>query len=129
MFPCKSGFIRFASLCFVSEENKGPLLRYLIKQQDLKQVLVFTSSVYNADKVTDKLRKNGIDAAAIHSKKSQGARTDALTKFKAGKLRVLVATDLISRGIDMVSNGASASAGHSPGNPLPGIVLRKSAGL
>ena len=67
----------------------------------MKQVLVFTSSVYNADKVTDKLCKNGIDAAAIHSKKSQGARTDALTKFKAGKLRVLVATDLISRGIDI----------------------------
>lgn len=86
---------------FVSEERKGPLLRYLIKEKEMKQVLVFTSSVYNADKVTDKLRKNGIDAAAIHSKKSQGGRTDSLTKFKAGKLRVLVATDLISRGIDI----------------------------
>ncbi len=86
---------------FVPEENKGPLLRFLIRQKEMKQVLVFTSSVYNADKVTDKLRKNGIDAAAIHSKRSQGARTDALTKFKAGKLRVLVATDLISRGIDI----------------------------
>ncbi len=86
---------------FVSEENKGPLLRYLIKHNDLKQVLVFTSSVYRADNVVDKLKKNGIDAMAIHSKKSQGGRTDALTKFKAGKLRVLVATDLISRGIDI----------------------------
>ena len=86
---------------FVSEERKGPLLRYLIKEKEMKQVLVFTSSVYNADKVTDKLRKNGIDAAAIHSKKSQGGRTDSLTKFKAGKLGVLVATDLISRGIDI----------------------------
>ena len=86
---------------FVSEENKGPLLRYLIKHNDLKQVLVFTSSVYKADNVVDKLKKNGIDAMAIHSKKSQGGRTDALTKFKAGKLRVLVATDLISRGIDI----------------------------
>lgn len=86
---------------FVTDEKKGPLLRHLINEKDMKQVLVFTSSVFNADKVNDKLRKNGIDAMAIHSKKSQGARTDALTKFKAGKLRVLVATDLISRGIDI----------------------------
>ena len=86
---------------FVSEERKGPLLRYLIKHNTLKQVLVFTSSVFEADKVTDKLRKNGIDAAAMHSKKSQGARTDALTRFKSGKLTALVATDLISRGIDI----------------------------
>jgi ATP-dependent RNA helicase RhlE len=85
---------------FVSEENKGPLLRYLIKHNNLKQVLVFTSSVYKADHVADKLRKNGIDAAAMHSKKSQGARTDSLNLFKAGKLRVLVATDLISQFVD-----------------------------
>jgi len=86
---------------FVSEENKGPLLRYIIKSQDLKQVLVFTSSTYKADNVADKLRKNGINAAAIHSQKSQKARTDALARFKSGDLRVLVATDLISRGIDI----------------------------
>lgn len=86
---------------FVSEENKGPLLRYIIKSQNLKQVLVFTSSTYKADNVADKLRKNGINAAAIHSQKSQKARTDALAKFKSGDLRVLVATDLISRGIDI----------------------------
>jgi len=86
---------------FVSEENKGPLLRYLIKNNDMKQVLVFTSSVYKADNVADKLRKNGIKATAMHSKKSQGARTEALNKFKSGELRVLVATDLISRGIDI----------------------------
>jgi ATP-dependent RNA helicase RhlE len=63
--------------------------------------LVFTSSVFKADSVAEKLCKNGIDAKAIHSKKSQGARTDALNKFKSGKLGVLVATDLISRGIDI----------------------------
>jgi len=85
----------------VPEEMKGPLLRHLIKRKELKQVLVFASSVYKADNIADKLRKNGIDAAAIHSKKSQGARTDALSKFKLGKLRVLVATDLLSRGIDI----------------------------
>lgn len=86
---------------FVLEEKKGPLLRYLIKKNNLLQVLVFTSSIYKADNVADKLRKNGIEAAAIHSQKSQGARTDALGKFKAGKLRVLVATDLLARGIDI----------------------------
>jgi len=86
---------------FVSEERKGPLLRFLIKTNDMKQVLIFTSSVYRADNVADKLRKNGINASAIHSKKSQGARNEALGKFKSGELRVLVATDLISRGIDI----------------------------
>lgn len=89
------------SAYLVSEEKKGPLLRYLIQQNNFRQVLVFTSSVYKADNVADKLRKNGIEAEAIHSKKSQGARTDALKKFKAGNLRVLVATDLMSRGIDI----------------------------
>jgi ATP-dependent RNA helicase RhlE len=86
---------------FISEEKKGPLLRYLLKSQKLQQVLVFTSSVYKADAVADKLRKNGINATSIHSQKSQGARTEALEKFKSGKIRVLVATDLISRGIDI----------------------------
>jgi len=86
---------------FVSPERKGPLLRHLIKTNDWKQVLVFTSSVYQADLVADKLRQNGIDAAAIHSKRSQGSRTDSLTKFVNGKLRVLVSTDLLSRGIDI----------------------------
>jgi ATP-dependent RNA helicase RhlE len=86
---------------FVTEVKKGPLLRYLIKHNDLKQVLVFTSSIYSADKVVDKLKKNGIDAMAIHGDKSQEARKDALHKFKIGKTNVLVATDLISRGIDI----------------------------
>ncbi|MEN8139545.1 MAG: DEAD/DEAH box helicase [Bacteroidota bacterium] len=89
------------SAYFVSEEKKGPLLRYLIKQENLNQVLVFTSSVYKADNVADKLRKNGIDASAIHSKKSQTARKEALSQFKSGKLKVLIATDLLSRGIDI----------------------------
>lgn len=86
---------------FVSPERRGPLLRYLIKHGGMQQVLVFTSSVFQADLVADKLRINDIKAAAIHSKKSQGAREEALNKFKAGKLRVLVATDLMARGIDI----------------------------
>lgn len=86
---------------FVTPEKKGPLLRYLIVKNDWKQVLIFTSSVYQADLVADKLRKKKIDAQAIHSKKSQGKRRDALADFKSGSLRVLVATDLLSRGIDI----------------------------
>ncbi len=89
------------SVYCVAEEKKGPLLRYLIKSKGMEQVLVFTSSVERADRVADKLYKNGIDAKAIHSKKSQGARTELLRAFKQGNLRVLVATDLLARGIDI----------------------------
>lgn len=85
----------------VEKDKKGHLLRYLIKSKDAQQVLVFTSSVYQADHVSHKLNKNDIEARAIHSKKSQGARTEALRDFKSGKLRVLVATDLLARGIDI----------------------------
>ena len=85
----------------VEEERKGPLLRYLIKQQNMQQVLVFTSSVHKSDMVTDKLNANGIKALAMHSKKSQGAREQALLKFKNGVVQVLVATDLMGRGIDI----------------------------
>lgn len=85
----------------VSDARKGPLLRYLIRSRNMKQVLIFTSSTFKADQVVDKLRKNNIDAQAIHSKKSQDARNKVLRNFKAGHLKVLVATDLISRGIDI----------------------------
>jgi ATP-dependent RNA helicase RhlE len=87
----------------VDDERKGPMLRYLIIKEDMDQVLVFVSSTLRADAVANKLLNNGIKAAAMHSKKSQGARTDALNRFKAGNLRVLVATDLASRGIDIQS--------------------------
>lgn len=85
----------------VSPERKGPLLRHLIESQNMAQVLVFVSSVRTADNLVDKLKKNGINALAIHSKKTQGARTEALRNFKTGKTPVLVATDLASRGIDI----------------------------
>lgn len=86
---------------WVSEAKKGPLLRFLIKKDDMKQVLIFTASTYKADNVADKLRNNGIDASAIHSKKSQTARLNALARFKSGSLKALVATDLLARGIDI----------------------------
>lgn len=86
---------------YISEEKKGPLLRHLIRSKGMKQVLIFTSSIQRADILASKLYKNGIEAHAIHSKKSQGARTDLLTKFKHGRINVLVTTDLLTRGIDI----------------------------
>lgn len=82
-------------------EKKGPFLRYLIKSQNLQQVLVFTGSVKSADHVAEKLYKNGINAESTHSKKSNRSRLNALAAFKSGALRVLVATDLLARGIDI----------------------------
>ena len=74
---------------------------YLIKNEDMKQVLVFTSAVRTADNLTGKLIKNRIQAASLHGHLSQTARLETLQRFKAGKLRVLVASDLASRGIDI----------------------------
>lgn len=84
-----------------SAERKGPLLRYLIKEGAMRQVLVFVSSTRTADNVVVKLNKNGIQAAAIHSQKGQQARNEVLARFKAGRLPVLVSTDLLARGIDI----------------------------
>jgi len=89
-------------LAYLVEENeKGPLLRHIIKSKKLKQVLIFASSLYKADNIADKLRNHGIGAQAIHRKKSQAARTSALKIFKEGQLKVLVANDILSRGIDI----------------------------
>jgi ATP-dependent RNA helicase RhlE len=85
----------------VSAERKGPLLRYLIKKGGWQQVLVFTSTKRRADNVAKKLVDHGLSAEALHGDRTQGARVKALADFKQGKLRVLVATDLASRGIDI----------------------------
>ncbi|MBC6110317.1 DEAD/DEAH box helicase [Pedobacter fastidiosus] len=85
----------------VSDEKKGPFLRYLIGHHEMKQVLIFASSVHTADAIVNKLVKNNFQAKAIHSKKSQGARNEALSNFKSGRLKILVATDLMGRGIDI----------------------------
>jgi len=83
----------------VSLERKGPFLRYLIKSNQYKQALVFVSSSRTADNLTEKLKKNGIKAVALHGKKSQGSRYNALDDFKNGTIDILIATDLIARGI------------------------------
>lgn len=91
------------SAYLVTDEKKGPLLRYLIKTKNYNRVLVFASSVYRVKNIVDKLHKNGVEATAIHGKKGQGARTTALSKFKRGEVKVLVTTDLLARGIDIES--------------------------
>jgi ATP-dependent RNA helicase RhlE len=85
----------------VNKTQKTQLLSHLIKEHDWQQVLVFMTTKHGANRLTDKLNKADITAAAIHGNKSQGARTRALANFKAGEVRVLVATDVAARGIDI----------------------------
>ena len=85
----------------VEKDQKPALLSHLIKQHDWHQVLVFTRTKHGADRLTRKLVRDGIDAAAIHGNKSQNARTRALDDFKANRVQVLVATDIAARGIDI----------------------------
>lgn len=85
----------------VDAARRTPLLRHLIEQGAWSRVLVFVATRYASEHVADKLRRAGIAAAAFHGDASQGARSQALADFKAGKLGVLVATDLAARGIDI----------------------------
>jgi len=85
----------------VDQARKGPLLRFLIQRGGWDQVLVFVASHRRADTVVRKLLNNGIGAEAMHGDLSQGARTGALAGFRAGGTRVLVATDLAARGLDL----------------------------
>lgn len=87
----------------VSPEKKGPFLRYLIKEKKVEKALVFVSSTRSADNLVEKLKKNKIKAVAVHSQKSQGARRNNLEEFKVDGAQILVATDLIGRGIHIGS--------------------------
>ncbi|GAA4308339.1 DEAD/DEAH box helicase [Compostibacter hankyongensis] len=87
---------------FVQKQDKKHLLLHLLKdQQEIETVLVFTRTKHGADKVVKDLNRSGITAEAIHGNKSQQARQRALNNFKARKTRVLVATDIAARGIDI----------------------------
>jgi len=86
----------------VDKSRKAALLRELVKTNDWQQVLVFTRTKHGANRLAQTLEKAGINAAAIHGNKSQGARTRALAGFKQGNIRVLVATDIAARGLDIV---------------------------
>lgn len=88
---------------FVSKSDKDALLIELLEDEKLDRVMVFVQMKHMANKVVKQLEKVGISAAAIHGNKSQTARTKALSEFKTGRVRVLVATDIAARGIDVDS--------------------------
>ena len=89
------------ALYFVDKANKKHLLQHLLTNSDVRSVLVFTRTKHGANKVVGDLVKSGTKAEAIHGNKSQNARQAALENFKKGKIRVLVATDIAARGIDI----------------------------
>ncbi|MEA1893082.1 MAG: DEAD/DEAH box helicase [Campylobacterota bacterium] len=85
----------------VDKTRKRELVTHLIKEGKWKQVLIFTRTKHGANRLSGQLEKDGISSAAIHGNKSQNARTKALADFKKGEIRVLVATDIAARGIDI----------------------------
>lgn len=89
------------ALYFVSKDNKRKLLAHILEDSRIKSVLVFARTKHGADRVVKDLVKDGIQAEAIHGNKSQNARQRALTNFKTRETRVLVATDIAARGIDV----------------------------
>ncbi len=93
------------SVYHVEKQHKPSLLLDLLKNRDIKTVLVFARTKYGADRISKNLNRAGISAAAIHGNKSQAARQTSLSHFKTGKVRVLVATDIAARGIDIDDMG------------------------
>ena len=89
------------SVYFVDKGNKRHLLAQLLQKPEVTSALVFTRTKHGADRVVRELARAGIGAMAIHGNKSQNARQDALGRFKDGRIRVLVATDIAARGIDV----------------------------
>jgi Superfamily II DNA and RNA helicases len=87
---------------FVEKKNKKLLLIHLLKDKSIESALVFSRTKHGADTIVRNLVKSGTDAQAIHGSKSQGARQQALNNFKERKTRVLVATDIAARGIDII---------------------------
>jgi ATP-dependent RNA helicase RhlE len=85
----------------VDTAARTPLLRHLIAQEGWTQVMVFVATQYDTERVAEKLNRHGIEAAAFHGQLSQGRRTEVLAAFKQQRLRVLVATDVAARGIDV----------------------------
>lgn len=89
------------SVYFVQKDEKLDLLIHILQDKSLDQVLVFSRTKHGADKIARRLHKSNISAEAIHGNKSQNARQNALSNFKSKKTRVLVATDIAARGIDI----------------------------
>lgn len=93
------------SLYYVDKANKTKLLSHLIREMKIPAALVFSRTKHGANRIAQDLNKAGITAAAIHGNKSQTARVQALNDFKAGRVQVLVATDIAARGIDIEELG------------------------
>ena len=89
------------SIYYTNKSDKKDLLFYILKNRDINQILVFSRTKHGADRIVRNLQKNNIEAAAIHGDKSQNQRQRALQSFKDYKVRVLVATDIAARGIDI----------------------------
>lgn len=89
------------SVMFVDRDNKRPLLKHILQDEKLKRVIVFSRTKHGANKIVEYLGKGGIIAEAIHGNKSQTARQRALENFRTGEIRVLIATDIAARGIDI----------------------------
>ena len=86
---------------FTNKSDKKNLLLHILKNQDIEQVLLFSRTKHGADRIVRNLRNKKIESAAIHGEKSQNQRQKALLRFKKGEIRVLVATDIAARGIDI----------------------------
>jgi ATP-dependent RNA helicase RhlE len=99
---CKTTAERIAQVVHpVDKRRKRELLSHMIGSNNWRQVLVFTRTKHGANRLAQQLERDGLRAAAIHGNKTQGARTRALAEFKSGAVRVLVATDIAARGLDI----------------------------
>lgn len=99
--PSSTAELISQTVMFVDRDNKRPLLKHILQDEKLKRVIVFSRTKHGANKIVDYLEKGGIIAEAIHGNKSQTARQRALENFKSGQIRVLIATDIAARGIDI----------------------------
>ncbi len=88
-------------LYYVDKPNKRHLLAHLLRSDDLENALVFSRTKHGVDRIVRELKRAGIDAVGIHGDKSQGARQNALARFKGGESKVMVATDIAARGLDI----------------------------
>ncbi|HEY8271397.1 MAG TPA: DEAD/DEAH box helicase [Pseudobdellovibrionaceae bacterium] len=104
------------TVMFVEKSKKLDLLIHLLKDRSLDKVLVFMQMKHGANRIVEKLLKQGFQAAGIHGDKSQGARQRALEEFRSGKIRVLVATDIAARGLDIdgISHVINFELPHQP---------------
>jgi ATP-dependent RNA helicase RhlE len=87
----------------VPQHLKPGLLQHLLNDMTVQSILVFTRTKHRADRVTEKIKRAGYAASALHSNKSQGQRKQAMDQFRTGKIKILVATDIAARGLDVAS--------------------------